>query len=268
VATPGMLESTVAAGQPVGAGDVIAQLEDAVLRREVLRLSGEEKVAQIRVQNLQARLADEPDAAAQLQVAEEMLTDVREQLRQRKQDEKALTLVAAGSGMVMEAPKVSAKKSDEQNLPTWAGTPLEKENSHCYLERGTLFCLVGDPAKQEAVVFVDETDVHYVRLGQSVRLQLAMHPTAILMGEVTEIAERNITSVPRELAAEQELASRMDESGARRPVRTTYSVRVRLDEHHMRLLSGARGRAKIAVDPQPLAQRSLRALRRTLTIEL
>jgi putative peptide zinc metalloprotease protein len=268
VATPGTLESALAAGQPVSAGDVIAQLEDSILRRELLRLSGEEKVAQIRVQNLQVRLADEPDAAAQLQVAEEMLTDVREQLRQRKQDEKALTLVAAAAGLVMEPPEVSAKKSEDQVLPTWSGTPLESENSHCYLERGTLFCLVGDPANQEAVVFVDETDVHFVRLGQSVRLQLAMHPTAVLTGEVSEIAERNITSVPRELSAEQELASRLDESGARRPVRTTYSVRVRLDHHDVHVLSGARGRAKIAVEPQPLAQRALRALRRTLTVEL
>jgi putative peptide zinc metalloprotease protein len=268
VATPGTLESSVAAGKRVNVGEMIAQLEDAILRREVLRLSGEERVAQIRVQNLQARLADEPDAAAQLQVADEMLADVREQLRQRKQDEKALTLLSPGVGQVIEPPEVSPKKIDEQNLPAWTGTPLEKANSQCYLERGTLFCLVGDPAKQEAVVFVDETDVSYVRVGQSVRLQLAMHPAALFTGRVAEIADRNIASVPRELAAEQEIANRPDDSGARRPVRTTYSVRVTLDEHDAPVLSGARGRAKIAVDAQPLAQRALRALRRTLTVEL
>jgi putative peptide zinc metalloprotease protein len=153
-------------------------------------------------------------------------------------------------------------------LPMWAGTPLEAENSHCYLERGTLFCLVGDPAKQEAMLFVDETDVQYVRPGHAVRLQLAMHPTAVLTGKVVEIAERNIASVPRELVADQELASRMDDSGARRPMRTTYSVRVKLDQHDLEVLSGARGRAKVAVDPQPLAQRAIRALRRTLTVDL
>jgi hypothetical protein len=252
----------------VNAGDVVAQLEDEVLHREIQRLAGEERVAQIRVNNLQARLADEPEAAAQLQVAEEMLADVREQLRQRKQDEKALTLVAPGNGLVMEPPEVPSNTTDEQNLPTWAGTPLQKENSNCYLERGTLVCLVGDPARQEAVLFVDETDVQYVRPGQPVRLQLAMYPAKVITGQVTEIAERNITSVPRELVADQELASRLDESGAHRPVRTTYSVRVTLEEHELQLLSGARGRAKIGVDPQPLAQRALRALRRTLTVEL
>ncbi|HJQ80126.1 MAG TPA: site-2 protease family protein [Lacipirellulaceae bacterium] len=268
VATPGTLEFTAAAGQRINAGDVVARLEDEILRREVLRLSGEEKVAQIRVQNLQARLADEPDAAAQLQVAEEMLADVREQLRQRKQDEKALTLIAPRAGQVMEPPDVPSKYADEQNLPMWMGSPLEPENSHCYLERGTLFCMVGDPAKQEAMLFVDETDVQYVRLGQPVRLQLTMHPAEVLTGTVIEIAERNIASVPRELVADEELASRVDDSGARRPVRTTYSIRVTLDDHDIHVLNGARGRAKIAVDPQPLAQRALRALRRTLTVEL
>jgi putative peptide zinc metalloprotease protein len=136
------------------------------------------------------------------------------------------------------------------------------------MERGTLFCLVGDPAKQEAMIFVDETDVQYVRPGQRVRLQLAMYPTAVTTGQVVEIAERNITNVPRELVADQELANRLDDSGTRRPVRTTYSVRVTLDEHDLHMLSGARGRAKITVDPQPLAQRALRAIRRTLTVEL
>jgi multidrug resistance efflux pump len=118
------------------------------------------------------------------------------------------------------------------------------------------------------MLFVDETDVQYVRPGQRVRLQLAMYPTNVITGQVLEIAERNITNVPRELVADQELASRLDDSGARRPVRTTYSVRVTLDEHELHMLSGARGRAKIAVDPQPLAQRALRAIRRTLTVEL
>ena len=118
------------------------------------------------------------------------------------------------------------------------------------------------------MLFVDETDVQYVRPGHAVRLQLAMHPTAVLTGKVVEIAERNIASVPRELVADQQLASRVDDSGARRPMRTTYSVRVKLDEHDLEVLSGARGRAKVAVDPQPLAQRAIRALRRTLTVDL
>jgi len=153
-------------------------------------------------------------------------------------------------------------------LPTWIGTPMDQKNAHSFVERGTLFCLVGDPARHEAVVFVDETDVQYVRLGQRVSLQFSVAPTAILSGRVEEISKRNILTVPHELAVEQQLANRPDSTGSRRPLRTSYSIRVSLDKHDEHLLAGARGRAKIQVEPQTLAERLLRNLRRTLTVQI
>ncbi len=268
VATPGTLQHAVAAGNSVQPGAVLAQLVDPELQREVLRLSGERRVAQIRVENLRARLSLDPAAAAQLQVAEEMLADVEEQLRQRERDEKALALVAPTAGVVLEPQEAPAPPSDNPLLPTWTGTPLDRKNANCQLERGTLFCLIGNPAAHEAVLFVDETDVQYVRVGQDVRMQFSVSPTAVFTGRVADIAKRNVQTVPREFSAEQELASKADSHGTRRPLRTSYSVRIALDEHQEQLLAGARGQAKISVGPQPLAQRALRALRRTLTIEL
>jgi putative peptide zinc metalloprotease protein len=268
VTTPGTLVTCASPGQSVHTDETLAQLEDAELHRDVVRLTGQQRVALARVQNLRARLADEPEAAAQLQVAEEMLADVGEQLRQRQRDEQALTLKAPIAGLVMEPPEVPHRPTSHQQLPMWFGTPLETENTQCYLERGTLFCLVGDAARYEAIVFVDETDVQYVRLGQRVRMQFSVVPTAVLSGEIKEIAKRNILTVPRELTADEDLASRPDATGSRSPVRTSYSIRVKLDEHVEPLLIGARGHAKISVNPQPLAQRVLRILRRTLTVQM
>jgi hypothetical protein len=168
----------------------------------------------------------------------------------------------------MEPPEVPRRAAVADRLPAWVGTAMDGKNALCYLERGTLFCLVGDPVRQEAIVFIDETDVQYVRLGQRVRLQFAIAPAAVLTGRVEEIAKRNILTVPQELAAQQELANRPDSTGSRRPLRTSYSVRVALDEHDISLLTGSRGRAKISVEPQTLAQRLLHTLRRTLTVEL
>jgi hypothetical protein len=154
-------------------------------------------------------------------------------------------------------------------LPGWTGTPLDAKNARCYLERGTLLCLVGDPARKEAVVFIDETDVQYVRLGQRVRTQFAVAPAAILTGEIVEIAKRNILTVPQELAVDQELANRPDATGSRRPVRTSYSVRIKLDEQaSVPLLTSARGQAKILVEPQSLAERFVRSFRKTFTVDL
>jgi putative peptide zinc metalloprotease protein len=263
VASPGTLVHAVAAGTAVKAGETLARLEDAKLRSEVVRLVGAQQVAQTRVRNLEARSVDDFEAAAQLEVAKEMLNDVSQQLSQRQRDERALTLQAAIHGTVIEPPQHRQPTTDKQNLPTWTGSPLEAKNTTCHLERGTLFCLVGDPARHEAIAFVDENDVQYVRVGQQVRMQFAATSTAVLTGEVQEIARRNIESVPGELSVEDELASRADAGGVRRPVHTTYSIRIALNDHDENLLVGESGRAKISVEPQTLIERLLRLLRRT-----
>jgi putative peptide zinc metalloprotease protein len=268
VSSPGTLVNAAAAGTQVRAGDTVAQLEDAKLRQEVVRLAGARQVAQTRVRNLETRLVDDFEAAAQYEVAKEMLADVSQQLSQRQRDEQALTLKAAVDGTVIEPPERRETAIDKQNLPTWTGSPLDSKNAHCHLDRGTLFCLVGNPNRQEAIAFVDENDVQYVRVGQAVRLIFPVAPSVVLNGRVQEIAHRNIETVPGELTVEQELATRPDAAGMRRPVHTTYSVRVTLDEHNERLLIGARGRAKIAVDGQPLFQRFLRVLRRTFAANM
>lgn len=268
VSTPGALQDCVSPGDSVNANEILASLEDIELERDLTRLAGELQLAQTRVQNLQTRMSNEPEVAAQLQVAEELLATVEQQFRQRQQDAERLILKSPIAGVVMEPPTVPTRETTDNLLPTWTGTPLEAKNSNCYLERGTLLCLVGNPTRQEAVVFIDETDVEFVRVGHPVRVQFPVAPTVVLTGRVEEIAKRNILTVPNELAVEQTLANRPDATGSRRPLRTTYSVRVALDEHDVDLLTGARGSAKISVEPQTLAQRMLHVLRRTLTVEL
>ena len=56
--------------------------------------------------------------------------------------------------------------------------------------------------------------------------------------------------------------------GVARPVETAYQVRVALDEHPHLLPVGSRGRAKIAVAPQPLGRRLVRYLSQTFTFRL
>ncbi len=269
VSTPGALTKCVSSGDAVAANQEIARLDDVKLHRDVARLAGELRVAQSRVTSLQARLNEEPDAAAQLEVAQQMVVDVEHQLRQRQKDEKALTLTAPIAGWVMEPPEVPRPSSTDQRLPSWSGTPLDANNRECFLERGTLLCLVGDPASQEAELFIDENDVRYVRAGQHVHMKFAVAPDVVFSGKIVEIAKRNILTVPRELAVDQELPNRPDSTGSRRPIGTSYSVRVTLDDRAgVPLLTAARGQAKIIVEPQSLAERLLRSVRRTFTVEL
>jgi putative peptide zinc metalloprotease protein len=269
VATPGALTKCVAPGEAVVANQTIASLDDVKLRRDIVRLTGELHVAQSRVAGLKARLNAEPETAAQLEVAEQMLVDIEHQLQQRQKDERALTLAAPIAGIVMEPPDVPQPFSSDQRLPAWFGTPLEAKNRQCYLERGTLFCLVGDPTAQEAVVFIDENEVRFIHLGQNVRLKLAVAPDTILSGKIIEIAKRNLLNVPNELGIDQELPNRPDTTGSRRPIGASYSVRVALDDlQGVTLLTAARGQAKIDVEPQSLGERLLRSIQKTFAANL
>lgn len=267
VSTPGVLQECVFPGDHVEQNHILARLEDLELTRDITRLRGEVALAGTRVQNLLARTTNEPEVAAQLQVAQEMLADAEMQMNQRQQDADRLVLKSPAAGQVMEAPRINEVAAEDDRLPMWTGSPMEPKNARCYLQRGALVCLVGDPAAKVANVFVEEADVSFIKTGQTVRLKFNIAPDNILSGQVEEVAKRNIDTVPIELAAERDLAIRPDATGALRPLRATYSVRVAIDEHNADLLTGALGQAKILVEPQSFAQRMLHALRRTLNVK-
>ena len=87
-------------------------------------------------------------------------------------------------------------------------------------------------------------------------------------GEIVEIAKTDLKVVPREIAAGDDLSTRVDKQGVPRPVKPSYHARAVLDPHSHEVLTGAHGRAKILVGPQSAGQRLYRYLRRTFTFEL
>lgn len=267
VATPGAVVQTIDAGQTVAPHDILAVLENVNLQNERLAIGGDKSRAEARVRTLELRLNEEAGAAAQLLVAQEILADLVEQARLRDEETNALTIKAVSTGTVIAPPVVSPPADNQRELASWSGTPLDPDNRGCYVERGTLLCLIGDPQKCEAVILVDETDVPYVRVGQSARIRLEHALSKILTGQVVEIAEVNVESAPPELVSQHEIAVQADSAGAARPIRSLYQVRVAIEASDVPLLIGARASARIQVEPQTIAQRVMRWLSRTLTIE-
>lgn len=266
VTSPGSIAKTVAAGEQVKSGQSLAVLENAELTDERLVATSKLTRAQARVDTLQLRLNDEADAAAQLAVAQEIYNDLSEQARLRDKVFNRLTVSAPVDGIVLLPPPVP-EQSDDKELPTWAGSPLDAENRGCYLERGTLLCLIGDPQKFEAVVLIDEMDLPYVKRGQAVRLQVKYAPVQILTGEVTETAEINVESAPPELVSQQDIAVRDSKSPDSHPIRTLYQARVRIDNPQIPLLAGSRATAHIQIAPQTIVEKLLRWVQQTFTVD-
>ena len=267
VSSPGVVAQAIIAGEQVEKGQTLAVLENAELRNQRLFAASELLRSQARVRTLQMRLNDETEAAAQLAVAQEILNDFTEQARLRDKEFNLLTITAPVAGTVILPPSVSPPSDQEKELPTWIGSPLESENRGCYLERGTLLCLVGDPHKYQAVVLIDETDLPYVKAGQTVRLQVEYAPAELLTGQVVEIAEVNAETAPTELVSQHEIAVHDTKSRGTRLIRTLYQARVEIDDTHLPLLAGVRANVRIKVASQTVVEKLLRWARQTFAVD-
>jgi putative peptide zinc metalloprotease protein len=184
----------------------------------------------------------------------------------REKEFGSLTIMAPTAGTVLPAPR-ELPPTDENELPSWTGSPLEPENVGCYLERGTLLCLVGNPNSYEAFVLIDETDLPYVKTGQSVRLQVKHAPTNLLTGRVVEIAEVKAETAPAELVSQHDVAVHETKSHGQKLIRTLYQARVEIEDSQLPLLAGTRGTVRIKVEPQTAVEKLLRWIRQTFEIE-
>ncbi len=74
-----------------------------------------------------------------------------------------LELLAPIDGFVIPPmPLPQPQADDNERLPSWWGTPLEKRNLGAYLKAGVPFCQIGDPKKMQANMIIDQADVDLV----------------------------------------------------------------------------------------------------------
>ncbi len=156
VAFSGTLTQCVPIGRQVEAGQVIARTENTDLQRVLMKVQGEFELADTRVNNLQYRLVEDPRAAQALVVTREIRADTQKQLMHHKADVQRLILRTPIAGTVIPPPRLLTQHGDGRTLPRWTGIPQEDRNIGCTVDRGDLFCLIGDPTTHDTELFVDE----------------------------------------------------------------------------------------------------------------
>lgn len=266
VAVDGRLEHAASPGSEVSKGDVIGRLRNLELERAVIETQGEITLQEKKLENLKNLVRQDPAAKAQIPAVEQTLADLKTQLQERIENRNRLTLTAPASGTVLP-PVSQPEQSSEGELPIWSGSPLDEINRNGFLQTGTLFCLIGDAEKMEAVLVIDQSDVQFVREGQSVRLRLDERPGEILTGIVKDVAQMDLKVTPRELIQHEDLPTRINEQGRPELVSTSYQARVELDAGETTLLAGTTGSAKIETAPQSLLKRLSRYLSRTFRLD-
>ncbi|HLA83806.1 MAG TPA: biotin/lipoyl-binding protein [Thermoguttaceae bacterium] len=282
VDAPGTLEEiNVEVGQLVKPGQQLGRLRNVDLDLKVVESSGKLKQYDAQLVSLHRTSYANPDASSEIPAIEKARRAVINQLEEQRADQEHLVLRAPDAapgadpnkpiGVVMPPPWREKRPGVEGQLPSWWGTPLEPRNLGAPLADGDVFCQIGDPAKMEAILYIDQGDVEFVAKGQSVDIKLESLPfDTIEDGRIARIAgsESKVVSSRLSTTGGGEVPVAADETGTPRPQNAMYQASVPLDNSEGLMRIGLRGQAKIHVVKQTIAQRAWRMINQVLSFKL
>lgn len=205
--------------------------------------------------------------AEQAQIREAILA-VETQLKKRRRDLERLSIVAPVAGFVFATPSRTPGDQQDGRLATWSGRVLEPHNLGAHLSDGVAVCQLGEPRELEATLAIDQSEVEFVRPGQTVDLVLDQLPTERFASRIDRLARVDMEVSPQSLSHKSggELVTRTDQAGYERPVSTTYLGAAALDDPDERVVIGATGHARIRAGSRTMAQRLWRTVCQTFRL--
>ncbi|MBN2216748.1 MAG: hemolysin D, partial [Pirellulales bacterium] len=280
VDVPGTLEDVyVRVGQRVRPGQELGRLKNVDTKLKTAESIGRLDQYNIKLVALHRIGQRNPEVMSDIPGLEKARQSLLQQLDEQKADQERLVLRApavAGRdpnkplGVVMPPPWREDRPTVEGQLPSWSGSPLELYNVGAPLAEGDVFCLIGDPADMEAILYVDQGDVEFVGEGQAVEIKLDALPFDTFDSTVATIAgsESKVISQRVSTTGGGDLPVKADEAGVPRPQNAIYQASAPLPNTDGLFRIGLRGRAKIHTAPQTIAQRAWRMLNQLLSFKL
>jgi putative peptide zinc metalloprotease protein len=263
-------EILAASNAPIVAGQPIMRLANLDLEIAISRLEGEREQLAARLASLHDRAILDDNAAQLVAHTEEALVALGEQLDRKRIELRRLTIVAPASGWLTPPAPRTPHTADARVLPSWSGHPLELRNVGARLETGVIVGQIGDPTAAEVVLAIDETEIDFVRPGQTVDIVLEQYPGERLETKLATLSAQELAIAPPSLSTKHggSLATHTDAAGNQRPLSTTYQASAPLENPTGRIIAGARGQARIYTGTESLGRRAWREACRTLAWEL
>lgn len=267
-ALPGRLvEVRVRAGERVEAGQELAVLENTELDDEFLDLWKKITVQQRTI----TRYRNQNDLPS-MHLAVQLLDSLLEQLVDVEQRRRQLVLKAPCAGTVVAPPRRPEPKQDhtEQRLSNWFGTPLDPENTGCFLEEQTHLLSLAPNERLEAVLLVDQADRDDLTPGRQVELKLEHLPDRTYAGTIQEVSLRPLEFAPEALSSKAggELPTVTDQAGRERLTSAAWQATVQLNQDTDLLLPGLRGTGRFLISRRTAGDWLWRAIRQTFHFRL
>jgi putative peptide zinc metalloprotease protein len=273
VSVDGILEKVeVRPGDHVSEGQVLAQLHNIDVDLSIAELTGQRDVYEAQLAGLSRISRADRTARAQVSQVTEMLESVKQQLAQREDEKQMLKLVAPRAGTVLPPPLVEEQPGAGTQLPTWSGSPFDRENLGATIVAGTKLCQIGDPNRLEARLVIDQGDIEFVAPGQQVKIMLAQSAEHAYVTRIERVSTEDLKVSPSHLSSLHggDLPTQMGAGGVARPLTPAFEAVAPLpdkDEHGLMRI-GLVGQAKIKTAPRTLVDRLVRYIKRTFNFEL
>jgi len=260
------IHSAVSYSSKVETDQELIVLTEPDLEIELALLDGQVEERKCELETARLRARQQLSLLSQLPVLETALWDVQNQRQTVANKLEKLVVHAPSTGVWMAPPNRIARQSQSRiSLASWSGAPLDSANRQCWLERGDLVGIIGNPSRLEAVLQLPEAEIKSIRLGLPVRLRLNCSPGELLQGTVAEISLAEELDPRRGSSREREARSAVDRrENDEAPKDAYYLVRVKFDQSPEFGPRGSQGVACIVTGRETAAQWLERLLNRVL----
>ena len=240
---------------------LLAVLENKPLDLEIEQLQGQ--LEELEVTRDGYKRSNSVDAAEQLASINASIVDYQNQLAMLEKNRKNLEIRAPITGQIIP-PDAKPSSATSASLGGWAGTPFDVENKNAVLQRGELFCIIGDKDRMQASLVIDQTDHSMVGLGDRVSIMLDEYPGKVFKSTITAMSDSDVSVVDPRLTQVAGGAIMTKPTAEGELAYVSYQAHAPLVLTSRPLLSGFRGKAKIHVGYISLFERGMRMFKKVV----
>lgn len=266
VTVPGRLVSMAEPYSTVEVNSTVAQLVNPDVSLAVERTDSELALRDLHLKNLERFRSSSTTANLSLPAAVESLAIAKDRAVAERQRLTRLTLRSPTSGTLYPTRNVPESNHQDQKNRFWNQTPLAPENVSAWISEQTLLGWVGSQKDFQAVAYVPQHQMSFIKNQAKVRLVFLSSPVDECDGTVIELGNETVQTAPREVFRNNMLAANLT-LGQFHPLDTRYRIRISIQNGSAGPLYST-GFAKIECESMSILHRMWRSITHAFALDL
>lgn len=188
VSRAGVVQVVRLAASTLHAGEPIVQLHNEDLSQTRMRLQTRLDRLSASLRSTRNRRSTHDDASNQIPTLVQSIAETQGQLDLIDDELAETTIHATADGKWFPESRSSEPVNDDRQHQFYSGNPIAPANIGAYLEPGTKLGTIASPSERRGTVYLDQSDIVDVRIGDAVTLRMADRPRGTVTGRVIEVS--------------------------------------------------------------------------------